>query len=167
MELDKLRDMGVEVTATPGSPGIRVRVDDPNMLSGVDVATLPFPGFATDLQAQMIVLLTRASGASIITENVYENRLQVAEELNRLDAAIDLFGGHRALIRGPRQLSGTIVQAPDLRGGAALVMAGLIAEGTTVVDGAKHILRGYEHFEDKLSALGATVAFEAEARIAR
>jgi UDP-N-acetylglucosamine 1-carboxyvinyltransferase len=167
MELDKLGDMGVEVAATPGTPGIRVRVEDPAMLSGVDVATLPFPGFATDLQAQMIVLLTRASGASIITENVYENRLQVAEELNRLDAAIDLFGGHRALIRGPRRLSGTIVQAPDLRGGAALVMAGLVAEGTTVVDGAKHILRGYEHFEDKLSALGATVAFEAEARVAR
>ena len=167
MELDKLRDMGVEVDTTPGSPGIRVRVDDPAMLSGVDVATLPFPGFATDLQAQMIVLLTRASGASIITENVYENRLQVAEELNRLDAAIDLFGGHRALIRGPRQLSGTIVQAPDLRGGAALVMAGLIAEGTTVVDGAKHILRGYEDFEDKLSNLGATVAFEAQAPVRR
>ena len=167
MELDKLQDMGVEVTATPGSPGIRVRVDDPSMLSGVDVATLPFPGFATDLQAQMIVLLTRASGASIITENVYENRLQVAEELNRLDAAIDLFGGHRALIRGPRQLSGTIVQAPDLRGGAALVMAGLIAEGTTVVDGAKHILRGYEDFEDKLSNLGATVAFEAQSPVRR
>jgi UDP-N-acetylglucosamine 1-carboxyvinyltransferase len=167
MELDKLRDMGVEVTAAPGAPGIRVRVDDPAMLSGVDVATLPFPGFATDLQAQMIVLLTRASGASIITENVYENRLQVAEELNRLDAAIDLFGGHRALIRGPRQLSGTIVQAPDLRGGAALVMAGLIADGTTVVDGAKHILRGYEDFEDKLSNLGATVAFEAQAPVRR
>ena len=165
MELDKLRDMGVDVGITPGSPGIRVRVDDPSMLSGVDVATLPFPGFATDLQAQMIVLLTRASGASIITENVYENRLQVAEELNRLDAAIDLFGGHRALIRGPRQLSGTIVQAPDLRGGAALVMAGLIADGTTVVDGAKHILRGYENFEDKLSNLGATVAFETQAPV--
>ena len=165
MELDKLRDMGVEVDESPGSPGIRVRVDDPTMLSGVDVATLPFPGFATDLQAQMMVLLTRASGASIITETVYENRLQVAEELNRLDAAIDLFGGHRALIRGPRQLSGTIVQAPDLRGGAALVMAGLVADGTTVVDGAKHILRGYEDFEDKLSSLGATVAFETAAPV--
>jgi UDP-N-acetylglucosamine 1-carboxyvinyltransferase len=165
MELDKLRDMGVEVTAPPGSPGIRVRVEDPASLTGVDVATLPFPGFATDLQAQMMVLLTRASGASIITENVYENRLQVAEELNRLDANIDLFGGHRALIRGPRRLSGTIVQAPDLRGGAALVMAGLVADGTTVVDGAKHILRGYEDFEDKLSSLGATVAFETAAPV--
>ncbi len=161
MELEKLREMGVEVDATSGVPGVRVRVEDPTSLSGVDVATLPFPGFATDLQAQMMVLLTQASGAGIITENVYENRLQVAEELNRLNAGIDLFGGHRALVRGPRRLSGTIVQSPDLRGGAALVMAGLVAEGTTVVDGAKHILRGYENFEEKLSGLGATVAFEA------
>jgi UDP-N-acetylglucosamine 1-carboxyvinyltransferase len=167
MELEKLREMGVEVSATQGSPGIRVRVEDPASLSGVDVATLPFPGFATDLQAQVMVLLTQATGAGIITENVYENRLQVAEELNRLDAGIDLFGGHRALVRGPRRLSGTIVQAPDLRGGAALVMAGLVSEGTTVVDGATHILRGYEDFEDKLTALGATVAFEVEAGIAR
>jgi UDP-N-acetylglucosamine 1-carboxyvinyltransferase len=167
MELEKLREMGAQVTATPGSPGIRVQVDDPASLRGVDVATLPFPGFATDLQAQMMVVLTQSSGAGIITENVYENRLQVAEELNRLDAGIDLFGGHRALIRGPRRLSGTIVQAPDLRGGAALVMAGLVCDGTTVVDGAQHILRGYENFEDKLGALGATIAFEAEARIAR
>jgi UDP-N-acetylglucosamine 1-carboxyvinyltransferase len=167
MELDKLRDMGVEVDAASGTPGIRVRVGDPSMLSGVDVATLPFPGFATDLQAQMMVLLTQASGAGIITENVYENRLQVAEELNRLDAAIDLFGGHRALVRGPRRLSSSIVQSPDLRGGAALVMAGLVADGTTVVDGAQHILRGYEDFEDKLSGLGATVAFEAAAPVTR
>jgi UDP-N-acetylglucosamine 1-carboxyvinyltransferase len=167
MELEKLREMGVKVIATPGSPGVRVRVEDTTSLCGVDVATLPFPGFATDLQAQMMVLLTQASGAGIITENVYENRLQVAEELNRLDAGIDLFGGHRALIRGPRRLSGTIVQAPDLRGGAALVMAGLVSEGTTVVDGATHILRGYEDFEEKLTTLGATVAFEAGAPIPR
>src|SRR5918992_234767 len=135
MELEKLREMGVEVSATQGSPGIRVRVDDPASLCGVDVATLPFPGFATDLQAQMMVLLTQASGAGIITENVYENRLQVAEELNRMNAGIDLFGGHRALIRGPRKLSGTIVQAPDLRGGAALVLAGLGGGGGTAGDG--------------------------------
>jgi UDP-N-acetylglucosamine 1-carboxyvinyltransferase len=167
MELEKLREMGVEVSAIPGSPGIRVRVDDPASLSGVDVATLPFPGFATDLQAQVMVLLTQATGAGIITENVYENRLQVAEELNRLDAGIDLFGGHRALIRGPRRLQGAIVQSPDLRGGAALVMAGLVSEGTTVVDGATHILRGYEDFEEKLTVLGATVAFEAGAPIHR
>jgi UDP-N-acetylglucosamine 1-carboxyvinyltransferase len=114
----------------------------------------------------MMVVLTQATGAGIITENVYENRLQVAEELNRMDAGIDLFGGHRALIKGPRNLSGTIVQAPDLRGGAALVLSGLVAEGTTVVDGARHILRGYEDFEEKLSGIGATVAFEAGSPVA-
>jgi UDP-N-acetylglucosamine 1-carboxyvinyltransferase len=166
MELDKLRGMGVEIETFAGSPGVRARVGDPAVLAGADVSTLPFPGFATDLQAQMIVLLTQVSGTSIVTENVYENRLQVAEELNRMDAGIDLFGGHRALIRGPRRLEGTIVQAPDLRGGAALVMAGLVAEDTTVVEGAKHILRGYELFEEKLTSLGATIAFEAGAPVA-
>jgi UDP-N-acetylglucosamine 1-carboxyvinyltransferase len=166
MELDKLRGMGVEIETSAGAPGVRARVGDPAALGGADVSTLPFPGFATDLQAQMIVLLTQVSGTSIVTENVYENRLQVAEELNRMDAGIDLFGGHRALIRGPRRLGGTIVQAPDLRGGAALVMAGLAAEGTTVVEGAQHILRGYELFEEKLTNLGATIAFEAGAPVA-
>jgi UDP-N-acetylglucosamine 1-carboxyvinyltransferase len=162
MELEKLREMGVDVDILGGPlGGLRVRVEDPAGLTGVDVSTLPFPGFATDLQAQMMVVLTKAQGAGIITENVYENRLQVAEELNRMNAGIDLFGGHRALIRGPRTLSGTIVQAPDLRGGAALVLAGLVAEGTTIVDGARHILRGYENFEEKLCGLGAAVAFEA------
>ena len=160
MELTKLHEMGVDVADT--GDGLRVQVSDPAELGSVDVSTLPFPGFATDLQAQMITLLTQTSGAGIITENVYENRLQVAEELNRMDAGIDLFGGHRAMVKGPRKLSGTIVQSPDLRGGAALVMAGLVAEGTTIVDGARHILRGYEGFEDKLSGLGATVAFGTE-----
>src|ERR671916_451332 len=158
MELPKLREMGIDLTYVEG--GIRVRVDDPGALGSADVSTLPFPGFATDLQAQMMVLLPQTSGAGIITENVYENRLQVAEELNRMDAGIDLFGGHRALVKGPKNLSGTIVEAPDLRGGAALVMAGLVSDGTTVVDGANHILRGYENFEDKLTNLGATIAFE-------
>ena len=165
MELVKLREMGVDVESVEG--GIRVRVEDPEALGSADVSTLPFPGFATDLQAQMMVLLTRTSGAGIITENVYENRLQVAEELNRMNAGIDLFGGHRALVRGPRKLSGTIVQSPDLRGGAALVMAGLVAEGTTIVDGARHILRGYEGFEEKLTSLGATVAFGVESVLRR
>lgn len=157
MEFEKLRDMGVELE--PANGGVRVRVEDPEDLAGIDVSTLPFPGFATDLQAQMLLLLTQVSGTGIITENVYENRLQVAEELNRMGAEIDLFGGHRVLARGPKRLSGTIVQSPDLRGGAGLVMAGLVARGTTVVDGAAHVLRGYENFEEKLSALGATVAF--------
>src|SRR5215203_344316 len=98
MELEKLHEMGVRITDLEDPVGgVRVRVDDPADLAGVDVSTLPFPGFATDLQAQMMVSLTQATGAGIITENVYENRLQVAEELNRMNAGIDLFGGHRAL----------------------------------------------------------------------
>ena len=165
MELAKLKEMGVDWQ--PAEGGIRVRVDDPEALGSVDVSTLPFPGFATDLQAQMMVLLTQTSGAGIITENVYENRLQVAEELNRMDAGIDLFGGHRALVKGPRRLSGTIVQSPDLRGGAALIMAGLVAEDTTIVDGARHILRGYEGFEAKLTSLGAAVALGTEPALQR
>ncbi len=83
-----------------------------------------------------------------------------------MNAGIDLFGGHRALVRGPRSLSGTIVQAPDLRGGAALVLAGLVADGTTVVDGARHVVRGYENLGEKLSGLGATVALEAGTPVA-
>jgi UDP-N-acetylglucosamine 1-carboxyvinyltransferase len=165
MELQKLHDMGLDVESLADGQGLRVRVDDPRDLRGVDVSTLPFPGFATDLQAQMMVLLTQVDGAGIITENVYENRLQVAEELNRMDAGIDLFGGHRALVKGPRNLSGTIVEAPDLRGGAALIMAGLLAEGTTTVDGAHHILRGYDGLEEKLSSLGASVAFQSGASV--
>jgi UDP-N-acetylglucosamine 1-carboxyvinyltransferase len=165
MELAKLKEMGVDWQPVEG--GVRVRVDEPETLGSVDASTLPFPGFATDLQAQMMVLLTQTSGAGIITENVYENRLQVAEELNRMNAGIDLFGGHRALVKGPRRLSGTIVQSPDLRGGAALVMAGLVAEDTTIVDGARHILRGYEGFEEKLASLGATVALGTEPALQR
>jgi UDP-N-acetylglucosamine 1-carboxyvinyltransferase len=165
MELQKLHDMGLDVETLADGQGLRVRVDDPQDLNGVDISTLPFPGFATDLQAQMMVLLTQVDGAGIITENVYENRLQVAEELNRMNAGIDLFGGHRALVKGPRQLSGTIVEAPDLRGGAALIMAGLLAAGTTTVDGAHHILRGYDGFEEKLSSLGASVAFQSGASV--
>ncbi len=160
MELEKLREMGADIQAAEGTPGVRVRVEDPAELSSVDISTLPFPGFATDHQAQMMVLLTQASGTGIITENIFENRFRVAEELNRMGAGIDLFGGHRALVRGPKKLSGAVVQAPELRGGAALVIAGMVAEGTTVVEEAHHILRGYENFEEKLTMLGAAVAFQ-------
>ena len=97
-------------------------------LAPVDISTLPHPGFATDLQAQTMVLLSLAEGTSIITENVFENRFVVVDELNRLGAGIET-SGHHAVIAGPRTLSGTVVEAPDLRGGAALVTAGLVADG--------------------------------------
>ena len=114
------------------------------------------PGFATDLQAQTMVLLSLAEGTSIVTENVFENRFVVVDELNRLGAGIST-SGHHAVVAGPRALSGTVVEAPDLRGGAALVTAGLVADGVTEVGAVHHIDRGYEDLVGKLAALGADV----------
>ena len=151
--LAKLRDMGVEVDE--GERRITVRRDGP--LAPVDISTLPHPGFATDLQAQTMVVLSLAEGTSIVTENVFENRFVVVDELNRLGAGIET-SGHHAVVAGPRVLSGTVVEAPDLRGGAALVTAGLVAEGVTEVRSVHHIERGYEDLVGKLRALGAQVS---------
>jgi UDP-N-acetylglucosamine 1-carboxyvinyltransferase len=150
--LTKLRAMGVHVTE--GDRAITVRCDGPMM--PVDVSTLPHPGFATDLQAQMMVLLSLAEGTSIVTENVFENRFVVVDELNRLGAGITP-SGHHAVVSGPRSLTGTVVEAPDLRGGAALLTAGLVAEGVTEVRGVHHIDRGYEDITGKLTRLGAEI----------
>jgi UDP-N-acetylglucosamine 1-carboxyvinyltransferase len=125
-------------------------------LSPVDISTLPHPGFATDLQAQAMVLLSLAQGTSIVTENVFENRFVVVDELNRLGAGITT-SGHHAVVAGPRALTGTAVEAPDLRGGAALVTAGLVADGVTDVGAVYHIDRGYEDLMGKLHGLGADV----------
>jgi UDP-N-acetylglucosamine 1-carboxyvinyltransferase len=150
--LTKLRAMGVRIDEGPGL--IRARRDD--ALRPVDISTLPHPGFATDLQAQAMVLLTQAEGTSIVTENVFENRFVVVDELNRLGAGVST-SGHHAVVAGPRRLSGTMVEAPDLRGGAALVIAGLVADGVTEVGAIHHIDRGYEDFERKLAGLGADI----------
>ncbi len=122
-------------------------------LASVDISTLPHPGFATDLQAQTMVLLSLAEGTSIITENVFENRFVVVDELNRLGAGIET-SGHHAVIAGPRPLSGTVVEAPDLRGGAALVTAGLVADGVTEVRSVYHIERGYEDLTRQAAGAG-------------
>ncbi len=150
--LEKLDAMGVEVSK--GERRITVRREGP--LAPVDIPTLPHPGFPTDLQAQTMVLLSLAQGTSIVTENVFENRFVVVDELNRLGAGIST-SGHHAVVEGPRSLSGTVVEAPDLRGGAALVTAGLVAEGVTEVRAVHHIERGYEDLPGKLAALGADV----------
>ena len=134
----------------------RITVSGSGPLTPVDVSTLPHPGFATDLQAQTMVLLSLAEGTSIVTENVFENRFVVVDELNRLGAGIET-SGHHAVVAGPRVLTGTVVEAPDLRGGAALVTAGLVAEGVTEVRSVHHIERGYEDLTGKLAALGADV----------
>ncbi|WP_251158896.1 UDP-N-acetylglucosamine 1-carboxyvinyltransferase [Caniella muris] len=121
-----------------------------------DIQTLPYPGFPTDMQAQTMTLLANAEGDSIITENVFENRFMLAAELNRMGADIRI-EGHHAIVHGVEGFSGAPVTSPDLRGGAALVMAGLVADGYTTVSGVHHIDRGYEGFVEKLQALGARV----------
>ncbi len=125
-------------------------------LSGRDVSTAPYPGFATDLQAQYMALMTQARGASIITENIFENRFMHTGELRRMGADITL-DGHTACVRGPTPLSGAPLMATDLRASASLVLAALVAEGTSVVHRVYHIDRGYERIEEKLGALGASI----------
>ena len=123
----------------------------------LDLVTLPYPGFATDLQPLMMVLLAQAEGSSILTENVFEARFLFVDELNRMGCQIRV-EGHHAVIRGVERLSGAPVRAPDIRAGAALVIGGLCAEGQTQVFDIAHILRGYEDFEAKLRGLGATIS---------
>lgn len=121
-----------------------------------DIQTLPFPGFPTDMQAQTMCLLALAKGSCIITENVFENRFMFASELSRMGADI-VIEGHHAIVHGVDGFSGTQVKSPDLRGGAALVMAGLVADGVTTVSDIHHIDRGYEGFVEKLASLGAHI----------
>jgi UDP-N-acetylglucosamine 1-carboxyvinyltransferase len=151
--LSKLRYVGVRVHENTHSIKASGALYS---FAAVDVATLPYPGFATDLQAQMMVLLSIADGVSVVTENVFENRFGFVDELIRLGADIRVDGNH-AVVTGGRSLTGAIVRCPDLRAGAALVLAGLAAEGCTEVRDVYHIDRGYERFEDKLRALGADV----------
>jgi UDP-N-acetylglucosamine 1-carboxyvinyltransferase len=125
-------------------------------LVATDIVTLPFPGCPTDLQPQLILMLTQAQGTSMVTENVYDGRFGIVDQLRSMGADIDV-EGHHAIVRGPRQLIGGQVVSTDLRAGAALVLAGLVAEGMTVVTEPRHIDRGYAHFARRLRALGANV----------
>jgi UDP-N-acetylglucosamine 1-carboxyvinyltransferase len=125
----------------------------------VDFVTLPYPGFPTDLQPQMMVLCALGDGTSIATENVFENRFMFVDELVRMGADIRT-EGHHAVIRGRDELQAAPVRAPDIRAGAALVIAGLAANGTTVISGLEYIDRGYQSFEETLSSLGASIQRE-------
>ena len=150
--VEKLRQVGAEVRAVPG--GLRAVGD--GRPRPADVRTAPFPGFATDMQAQMMVLLTVAQGSSVVTETVFENRYMHVLELRRLgaDIAVD---GKTALVKGIPELSGAPVMASDLRASAALVLAGLLARGTTEVRRVYHLDRGYERLEERLAPLGARI----------
>jgi len=148
----RLETVGVSVEALPGS--LRVRASGP--LRAEDVATAPYPGFPTDLQAQWIALATSLEGVSTVTETVFENRFQHVPELTRMGAKIRL-DGRWAIVEGPARLTGANVMASDLRASAALVLAGVAAEGETVVDRVYHLDRGYDRMEEKLTGLGARV----------
>lgn len=148
-----LEQAGAEITAT--NEGIRVRRNGAGIMP-VDVTTEPFPGFPTDLQAQFMGLMTRAKGRSHITETIFENRFMHVQELARLGARISL-AGQTAIVDGVERLKGAQVMATDLRASVSLVIAGLAAEGETVVNRVYHLDRGFERLEEKLSGCGATV----------
>ena len=150
--LKKFEQMGA--TVERGARECSVWRDRP--LLPTDIQTLPFPGFPTDMQAQTMCLLALAQGSCIITENVFENRFMFASELSRMGANI-VIEGHHAIVHGVEGFSGAEVRSPDLRGGAALVMAGLVADGVTTVSDIHHIDRGYEGFVEKLASLGAKI----------
>ena len=148
----KLEEIGCEVEEFDDA----VRVRAPHVLHRTHVKTLPYPGYPTDMQPQIAVTLALAEGTSIVTESIFENRFKYADELSRMGANIKV-EGNSAIIDGVKKLTGARVSAPDLRAGAALVIAGLAAEGVTVVDDIVYIQRGYENFEDKLRSLGAEI----------
>ena len=150
--LKKYEAMGVKIERE--EDGVTASAD--GRLRSVDIQTLPFPGFPTDMQAQTMAMLALADGQCVITENIFENRFMFASEIARMGANIRI-EGHHAIVHGVEGLSGAQVESPDLRGGAALVLSGLVAEGETTVSAIHHIERGYEHFVDKLCALGAHV----------
>ena len=151
----KLKEVGIDIESRGASTIVVRRIA--NTLNPVYISTLPYPGFPTDLQPIIAVLLSVVPGISIITENVFENRFMYVDELNRMGANIKI-DGHHAVIKGVKNLSGAPVKAFDLRAGAAMVLAGLAADGTTEVNDIHHILRGYENFESKLAGLGADIS---------
>lgn len=148
----KLREMGVKITEYDEA----VRVESTGKLNKCNIKTMPHPGFPTDMQPQVTAILTMANGTSIINESVWDSRFRYIDELTRMGAHISV-DGRLAIVEGIDHLKGAPVKAVDLRAGAAMIIAGLIATGTTVIEDIKHIDRGYEHVVEKLSAVGADI----------
>ena len=157
--LDKLRDAGVMITEKNGN----VRIRRERILKPVSVTTLPYPGFPTDLQAQMMALMCIIPGISVITEKIYPERFMHVSELNRMGASI-MLEGPSAIVSGKKHLSGAPVMASDLRASAGLVLAGLVAEGETEISRVYHLDRGYENLVSKLQSLGAKIRREKDTR---
>lgn len=150
--IKKLRQTGIQIDSTAHS----LRVSGAKNLTAVDVETEEYPGFATDMQAQYMAFMTQVHGTSVISENIFENRFMHASELIRMGANIEMQGS-RAFVKGKTPLSGTHVIASDLRASASLVLAGLVAEGETIIDRVYHLDRGYEQIEEKLRRVGANI----------
>jgi UDP-N-acetylglucosamine 1-carboxyvinyltransferase len=151
--IEKLEEAGVIIEKNSFSS---LKVRSPVEIRSRDVTTLEYPGFATDMQAQYLALMTRARGTSIVTETIFENRFMHASEMIRMGANIKV-EGNRAIVTGKTKLTGAKVIASDLRASASLVIAGLVAEGETLIDRVYHLDRGYERIEERLKALGANV----------
>jgi UDP-N-acetylglucosamine 1-carboxyvinyltransferase len=150
--IDKLREAGAKVRVD----GTTLSLAMERRPYAVGIRTSPHPGFPTDMQAQFLALNTVADGTSVVTETIFENRFMHVQELRRLGAKIDV-EGNTAIVRGVEKLTGATVMATDLRASASLVIAGLVAEGETIVDRIYHLDRGYEHLEERLGALGARI----------
>lgn len=136
----------------------KIKMMSPKRLKAIDIKTMPYPGFPTDMQSIFASMLVTAKGTSIIVENIFENRYKYVQELNKMGAKI-IVEGKSAIIRGTRKIYGANVKATDLRGGAALVLAGLVAKGPTQIENVEYILRGYENLDKKLKKLGAQIIF--------
>ena len=136
-----------------------VQIKAPRRIKSVDIKTMPYPGFPTDMQSIFGALLSTAKGTSIITENIFENRYKYVQELNRMGARINV-EGRTAIIKGTKRIQGANVVASDLRGGVALIIEALAAKGVTQVDNVHYILRGYENIEEKLKKLGSKIFLE-------
>ena len=157
MLLEKLALIGVHAVDT----GAGILATSAGRLRSVDISTLPYPGVATDYKPFLVVMLSVASGVAIVSENIFAGRFRYVDELRRMGADITT-KGHHAVVRGVRRLSGAQVRSTDIRAGAALVLAGMVADGTTEVSGAEHVDRGYENLAGRLAALGADVRRESE-----
>ncbi|MCX5706356.1 MAG: UDP-N-acetylglucosamine 1-carboxyvinyltransferase, partial [Candidatus Omnitrophica bacterium] len=155
--IDKLEEAGVSMIKTENSIHVRAK----KQLKAVNITTLPYPGFPTDMQAQMMSLMSVTGGISVITEKIYPDRFMHVAELNRMGARIQREGPH-AIVEGIKELSGAPVMASDLRASACLVLAGLAAHGKTSISRIYHLERGYENIEEKLEKLGAKVWREKE-----
>ena len=147
----------MEIGATVEEFDDAIRVTSDHRLGHTQIKTLPYPGFPTDMQPQIATLLALSDGTSIVTESIFENRFKYVDELSRMGASIKVEGGNVAIIEGVEGFTGAAISAPDLRAGAALVVAALVAEGYSTVDCIHYIERGYECFEDKLAALGGYI----------